>query len=56
LESKITYENIINIQQKRPFILSRSTSLGQGKYSFHWLGDNNSNYKDMKNGVNGLFC
>ena len=55
LESKITYENIINIQQKRPFILSRSTTLGQGKYSFHWLGDNNSNYKDMKNGVNGIF-
>ena len=55
LESKITYEQIINIQQKRPFILSRSTSLGQGKYSFHWLGDNNSNYKDMKNGINGIF-
>ena len=55
LETKITYEQFINIQHKRPFILSRSTSLGQGKYGFHWLGDNNSNYKDMKNGIKIIF-
>ena len=55
LESKITNEQLIKLQNKRPFILSRSTSLGYGKYGFHWLGDNESTYKDMKNGLNGIF-
>ena len=55
IQARITTEQIINIQKKRPFILSRSTSLSYGKYGFHWLGDNYSNYADMKNGINGIF-
>ena len=55
LQSKITNEQLISIQQKRPFILSRSTSLAQGRYSFHWLGDNFSSYSYMRNGINGIF-
>ena len=55
LQSKITNEQIIKLQNKRPFILSRSTALGHGRYGFHWLGDNKSTYKDMQNGVNGIF-
>ena len=54
-ESKITNEQLIKLQNKRPFILSRSTALGHGKYGFHWLGDNESTYKDMRNGINGIF-
>ena len=55
LETKVTNKQLIEIQNKRPFILSRSTALGHGKYGFHWLGDNESTYKDMKNGINGIF-
>ena len=55
LQAKITNEQIVNIQKNRPFILSRSTSLSYGRYGFHWLGDNFSNYKYMKNGINGIF-
>ena len=55
LETKITNEQLIKIQKKRPFILSRSTALSHGRYGFHWLGDNASNYKDMRNGINGIF-
>ena len=55
LEARITNIHLIRIQKKRPFILSRSSSLSQGNYGFHWLGDNYSQYKDMKNGLNGIF-
>ena len=40
---------------KRSFILSRSTTLGSGRYTFHWLGDNNSRFRDMRNGITGIF-
>ena len=55
IENIITNENLINILNKRPFILSRSTTLSHGRYAFHWLGDNDSDYKNMRNGVNGIF-
>ena len=55
LQTKITNEQLIKIQKKRPFILSRSTSLGHGKYGFHWLGDNFATYEYMRNGINGIF-
>ena len=55
IENMITNADIISITNKRPFILSRSTALGHGKYSFHWLGDNTADYEHMRNGVNGIF-
>ena len=55
MENKVTNMNLVNILKKRPFILSRSTALGHGRYSFHWLGDNESTFKHMRNGVNGIF-
>ena len=54
-ENKITYNYLEEDLQVRPFILSRSTTLGTGKYSFHWLGDNYSTYENLKNSISGLF-
>ena len=54
LQGKYTYEGLEKIK-KRPFIISRETTIGSNQYNFHWLGDNHSNYKDMKQSLNGIF-
>ena len=54
-QSKYTYEHLDKKMNIRPFILSRSTTLGSGKFAFHWLGDNFSYYGDLKNSISGIF-
>ncbi len=54
-QNKLTYEFLENDLKNRPFILSRSTTIGTGKYAFHWLGDNHSSYGNLKNSISGIF-
>ena len=54
-ENKITYDYLEKNLTRRPFILSRSTTLGSGKYSFHWLGENFSNLDNLKHSISGIF-
>ena len=53
-QAKLTY-NYLKNKNKRPFILTRSNSIGIGKYSFHWLGDNFSKNEYIKYSISGIF-
>ena len=54
IQVELTY-NFLKYYTRRPFILSRGNTIGQGKYGFHWLGDNLSNFNHLKSSIPGIF-
>lgn len=44
---------LTQITNKRPFVISRSTFVGQGKYSGTWTGDNFATWEDMYQSIPG---
>ncbi|KAG0221533.1 hypothetical protein BGX31_009758 [Mortierella sp. GBA43] len=55
MEAEITYNGLRQIEpHKKPFVLSRSTFPGSGRFTFKWNGDNWSTAADMKASIPGL--
>ncbi len=50
-EMKSTSEMMTTTLQKRPYIISRSTYAGAGRWGSHWLGDNFSTWEMMRYSV-----
>jgi alpha-glucosidase len=39
----------------RPFIITRSSTLGSNKYGFHWTGDNYANFDFLRSSISDNF-
>ncbi|KAL4237199.1 hypothetical protein ACF0H5_005579 [Mactra antiquata] len=53
-ETYPTFRGVQAATGQRSFVLSRSTYPGSGKYTGHWLGDNNADWSDLQASIIGM--
>eukprot|EP00879_Flechtneria_rotunda_P023144 GHRR01024469.1.p1 GENE.GHRR01024469.1~~GHRR01024469.1.p1 ORF type:complete len:558 (+),score=128.89 GHRR01024469.1:1351-3024(+) len=48
------FEAVVSLTGKRPFLLSRSTFPGAGRWAAHWTGDNAANWENLFYSIAGI--
>mmetsp|Transcript_12012 Transcript_12012/g.26740 ORF Transcript_12012/g.26740 Transcript_12012/m.26740 type:complete len:320 (+) Transcript_12012:202-1161(+) len=51
MEARATRQALLDLQShphQKPFVLSRSTSMGSGRHTAHWTGDNAATWTDLR--------
>jgi alpha-glucosidase (family GH31 glycosyl hydrolase) len=54
MEQMATNKALVDINKKRPFVLSRSSFMSTGIHSAKWQGDNAATWEDLKSSIVSL--